>query len=140
MSTPAVPRGIRNNNPGNIRLGSPWFGLVPAAQQTDPTFCQFDTPVHGIRAMGKILCTYHDTYELNTIKDMISRWAPPNENDTAAYIANVAQLVGVRPTDTINIHDPNVLAPVVKAIIYHENGEQPYDDATIMNGVQLAAA
>ena len=140
MSTPAVPRGIRNNNPGNIRLGSPWFGLVPASQQTDPSFCQFTDAKYGIRAMGKILCTYHDTYGLDTIQEMIGRWAPPNENDTAAYVANVAHLVGVAPTDKINIHDPNTLAPIVKAIIQHENGEQPYDDATIMTGVQLAAA
>lgn len=136
----AAPRGIRNNNPGNIRLGIQWFGLVPPAQQTDPTFCQFDTAAHGIRAIGKILCTYHDVYGLNTIQDMIARWAPPNENDTAAYVANVAQLVGVQPSDPINIHDPNTLATLVKAIIFHENGEQPYDADTIMTGVKLAAA
>ena len=140
MSTPSVPRGIRNNNPGNIRLGSPWFGLVPTSQQTDPSFCQFTAPQYGIRAMGKILCTYSDKYGLKTVQDIINRWAPACENDTAAYIANVAKLVGVSPTDSINIHDPNVLAPMVKAIITHENGQQPYDDATIMSGVSMAAA
>lgn len=77
-------RGIRNNNPGNIKLGEPWFGLRRI--QTDPEFCQFESDVWGIRAMIIIIRTYVCKYNLRYVKEIISRWAPTNENNTAAYV------------------------------------------------------
>lgn len=63
-----TPRGIRNNNPGNIRWGDDWKGLVPKDQRTDKSFCQFTTPEYGIRAMIIILRNYQRKYGLDTVK------------------------------------------------------------------------
>ncbi|WP_367672819.1 structural protein, partial [Serratia symbiotica] len=91
------PRGIRNNNPGNIRWGDDWKGLLPDKQRTDKSFCQFSTPEYGIRAMIIILRNYQKKHGINTISGIIHRWAPTSENDTQAYIDSVSQEVGVAP-------------------------------------------
>src|SRR3569623_742027 len=70
-----TPRGIRNNNPGNIRWGEDWRGLVAPAQRTDPDFCQFVAPVYGIRAIGKILLTYQARGIL-MLHRILRTWAP----------------------------------------------------------------
>ncbi|SHJ72123.1 structural protein (plasmid) [Halodesulfovibrio aestuarii] len=130
------PRGLRNNNPGNIRKGTQWNGL--ATEQTDPSFCTFVDPQHGIRAMGKILLTYERKYELNTVAGIIDRWAPPVENDTNAYAGHVAERLGVDPDEAINVADH--LEELVSSITLHENGVNPYDPEVIMEGCQLARA
>ena len=93
----AIPRGIRNNNPLNIRRSKDqWQGL--RALQTDPSFCQFETLEYGWRAAFKLLTrTYYHTYRLFTIRAIINKWAPPNENKTEAYIKNVSRLTGIGP-------------------------------------------
>ena len=98
-----LPRGIRNNNPLNIRRGkSQWQGLK--AQQTDASFCQFESLEWGWRAAFYLLTrTYYINYRLYTIRKIISKWAPPNENNTEAYIQNVSRLTGIAPDETIGI-------------------------------------
>jgi hypothetical protein len=129
------PRGIRNNNPGNIRLSSTsWQGEAPV--QSDGTFVQFISPEYGIRAISKILDTYSISYGLNTVNDIISRWAPPSENNTQAYIQDVANYIGVDPNQPIDVQANK--AGLVAAIIQHENGVQPYDIATLDTGVTMA--
>ena len=130
----ATPRGIRNNNPGNIRHGARWDGL--AEVQADHAFCTFISPEYGIRAMGKILLTYQRKYGIDTVAGIIGRWAPPNENDTGSYAAHVAESLGVDPDEKISVHSN--LQGLVLAIIQHENGQQPYDIATIQRGVEMA--
>ncbi|WP_340615218.1 structural protein, partial [Xenorhabdus thailandensis] len=88
-----MPRGIGNNNPGNIRHGDKWRGLRDI--QTDKSFCQFVSPEYGIRAMLKILRNYVKLYGDNTIRQFITRWAPPSENDTESYITYVSRTVGI---------------------------------------------
>jgi len=128
-------RGIRNNNPGNIRRGSSqWQGM--SAEQTDKEYIQFDNPVYGIRALAKLLKNYQSRYGLKTIREIINRWAPPSENDTGAYVANVSRIVGVNPDAEINVND--YITPMVTAIIKHENGEQPYSSEIISQGIGLA--
>ena len=130
-----MSRGIRNNNPGNIRSGpSQWQGM--SAVQTDDEYIQFDDPVYGIRAMARLLQNYQANYELNTIRGIISRWAPAHENPTDAYITNVSRTVGVLPDQRINVRDR--MEPLIKAIILQENGRQPYSDETIRKGISLA--
>ena len=129
-------RGIRNNNPGNIRHGEKWEGL--SDKQTDSSFCVFKTPEYGIRAMAKILLNYQKKYGLKTIKQIISRWAPPNENNTQSYIKSVSAAVGVLPDDEISLNNKNIMMSLIKAIIKHENGEQPYSEEQILNGINLA--
>ncbi len=130
----ATPRGIRNHNPGNIRHGSKWDGL--AEVQADQSFCTFIKPEYGIRAMGKILLTYQRKYQLDTVTQLINRWAPPVENNTSAYAEHVAEKIGVDPDERISVHSN--LQGLVLAIIQHENGQQPYDIAVVQRGVEMA--
>ncbi|MBD2783791.1 structural protein [Xenorhabdus sp. DI] len=130
-----MTRGIRNNNPGNIRHGDKWQGLRDT--QTDKSFCQFTAPEWGIRAMLKILRNYERKYGYNTVRQIITRWAPPNENNTEAYIAYVCDQVGVASSTVIDVDNAATLCRLVKAMIQMENGQQPYSDAVIMRAFEL---
>uniref|UniRef100_UPI001FF0D158 structural protein n=1 Tax=Pantoea ananas TaxID=553 RepID=UPI001FF0D158 len=130
-------RGIRNNNPGNIRWGDDWKGLVPEGQRSDKSFCQFKAPEFGIRAMIIILRTYQSKYGLKTITGIIKRWAPPNENDTQAYIRSVAQATGTDADKPIDLTDSRKLFPLLQAIIKHENGVQPYEYDVFIRALDL---
>lgn len=132
-----TPRGIRNNNPGNIRHGTNWQGLNPDGRKIDPAFCVFTAPVYGIRALAKVLTNYGKIHNLNTVRQIISRYAPPNENQTAAYIQSVAKQLGVYPDTIIDIEERGVLTVFIKAIIRMENGIQPYSDEIIQQGIDL---
>lgn len=138
MTSP-TPRGIRNHNPGNIRWGDSWQGLVPESQRTDKSFCQFTAPEYGIRAMVKILLKYQSKYHLETIADIINRWAPPSENQTHIYATHVADQLDTTPWAPINLFNNATMRALVKAIIRHENGQQPYSDEVIRKGQELAA-
>jgi hypothetical protein len=133
-------RGIRANNPGNIRHGEPWAGL--AAEQTDHDFCVFIAPVYGIRAMVKILRSYARRQGALTIRSIIRTWAPPTENDTEAYIDHVADLVGLPAEKPLQLMVTSPWLPkLLRAIIMHENAnEQPYSDNTITDAIALAFA
>jgi len=133
------PRGIRNNNPGNIRWGDEWQGLIPKSQRNDKLFCQFTSPEYGIRAMIVILRNYQSKYGLRTITGMIKRWAPPNENDTQAYIDSVAQATGTNSDRPIDLNDSRKLFPLLQAIIRHENGSQPYGLDVFVRALELAS-
>ena len=140
-----LPRGIRNNNPGNIRH-SPAAWLGKAAEQKDTSFVCFKTPEYGIRAMARILINYQKRYNLKTIEKMISRWAPPNENNTAAYVAAVSRSVGLTKNSDINlITERQKFNRLLKAIINHENGSPKpsgklewYSDSVISKGIMMA--
>ena len=119
MTPKTPPRGIRNNNPFNIRKGPRWQGL--AATQPDPAFATFETPVYGIRAGMKLLLTYQSRHGIKTIRALIARFAPPNENDTVAYVAAVCKATGVNPDDTIGFLAH--LIPLARAIVRHECGD-----------------
>ncbi|RQW61036.1 structural protein [Vibrio viridaestus] len=128
-----MPRGIRNNNPGNIRKAS--FSWVGEVSQDNAGYVIFDTAAHGIRAMYRVLLTYRNKYGLNTVKGIINRWAPTSENDTQSYINHVASVLGV------SVDTPLVLAQypaLIKVIIKHENGIQPYSDKVISDGIASA--
>ena len=98
-----MTRGIRNNNPLNIRrtATSQWKGL--SVVQSDGEFCQFQTLEWGWRAAFRLLTrTYYQKYRLNTIRAIVSRWAPPlDNNNTGAYIANVARLTHITPDEPL---------------------------------------
>lgn len=131
----AVPRGVKNNNPGNIRHSdTKWQGM--ATDQNDPAFVTFSSPEWGIRAMTKILETYQWD-GLTTVAQAIDRWAPPSENDTSAYIDAVCAEANCKPNDPVRFTD--IMPQLVKAIIQHENGEQPYTDAQIDQGIAMAS-
>ena len=130
-----IPRGLRNQNPGNIRHSRTlWQG--EAAVQPDPDFVTFSAPEWGLRAVAKILLTYQRN-GLDTVRKMIGRWAPPTENDTAAYVVSVAQSLGVSPDAPLDLTQPALRGGMVKAIVRHENGQQPYSDAQVTRALGL---
>ena len=138
-----VTRGIRANNPGNIEKGEPWQGLakpedMTVEQKKEKRFAVFKDPTFGIRAIARILITYQDKHGLGTIEKMIGRWAPPSENDTKKYAAFVAKAVGVDVDDKVDVHEYEIIRPMIEAIILMENGTQPYTDAQIEKGLTLA--
>lgn len=136
VADPTAPRGVRNNNPGNIMKGGDnWQGEV---QGNDPRYATFATPEAGIRAMGKTLLTYQEKHGLNSVEAIIARWAPATENNTAAYVATVAKEMGVKPDAALSLRDGDTLAKLTRAMIRVENGNQPYSDQQIATG--LAAA
>lgn len=129
----AIPRGVRLNNPGNIRLGeTKWQGQ--AFDQTDSEFISFTSPEYGIRAIAKILTTYYRE-GFDTIGQIVNRWAPPSENDTDSYVEAIAKSTGLNPNDVIDVQEE--MPKLVKAIIHQENGEQPYTDAQIATGIGM---
>lgn len=133
-----LTRGLRNKNPGNIdRDGTPWQGMAKD-QSSDPRFIVFDSAPFGIRAMARVLITYQDKHGLATVCKIINRWAPPVENNTEAYVQAVAAAIGVETNDIIDVHQHAVMLPLVKAIIKHENGVQPYAESVINYGLSLA--
>lgn len=127
------PRGLRNNNPGNLVLTTiAWKGKVPNAQNTDGKFEQFTQPLWGIRAMFIDVRGDIEKDGLNTIRKLITEYAPKFENNTAAYIQSVVNQVGIgSDTRILPAHYLNLL----KAIIKHENGKQPYSDALIIEAM-----
>ena len=133
----ALPRGIRNRNPGNIRKsGDRWKGLAPL--QSDPAFFVFETPLWGIRAMAAILRNYQRRLGLKSLVQIIGRWAPAGENDTAGYVTAVGKAMGVDPRAPLDLRNDATLSSLIAAIIRHENGLQPYDPETIDLAIDMA--
>lgn len=147
-------RGFQNNNPGNLRHGSTWLGLRPT--QSDPEFAQFIAPEFGIRAMTLTLQKYlrpvsHGGYGLNTLRAIISRYAPPGENDTEGYIKRAGARMGI-PYAAPGTNPPGIhsnapidfsqrLSSLVGSMIAEEIGfgEQPYPTDVLTHGIALAS-
>ncbi|EDR7036608.1 hypothetical protein YK94_002207 [Salmonella enterica subsp. enterica] len=129
-------RGIRNNNPGNLEYSksNPWVGQ----NGDDGRFAKFETPEHGIRALGRNLMSYQ-RQGIDTVSEIINRWAPPTDNnDTAAYIKAVCEQLGVSADEPLDSSNPDTLKALCAAIIQHENGSQPYSDQQLSTGVSAA--
>ncbi|CAH3267539.1 TPA: hypothetical protein ACIIT2_001691 [Klebsiella pneumoniae] len=129
-------RGIRNNNPGNLEASSsnPWIGQTGS----DGRFAKFETPEHGIRALGRNLISYQ-RQGIDTVGEIINRWAPPSDNnDTAAYIKAVCAQLGVTANQPLDASNPDTLQALCAAIIKHENGSQPYSQDQLSTGVSAA--
>lgn len=121
MTNSKIPRGIRNNNPLNIRIGNTWLGEVK--NPTDDEFEQFVHVSYGIRAGFILLKRYINRYKLNTIKKIISRWAPDNENNTHSYIEHVAKRMNIEPDTPLLYEDKSRMCALVYEMIYEENGQ-----------------
>ncbi|KTJ26611.1 hypothetical protein ASU86_06580 [Enterobacter hormaechei subsp. steigerwaltii] len=129
-------RGIRNNNPGNLEYSktNPWVGQTG----DDGRFAKFETPEHGIRALGRNLLSYQ-RQGIDTVSDIINRWAPPSDNNnTDAYIQAVCAQLGVTADQQLDASNPDTLKALCAAIIKHENGSQPYSDQQLATGVSAA--
>lgn len=134
------PRGIRNNNPGNLRPGSNWQGL--ASPPTDgANYLRFVSAHYGLRAAAINLRNQQLKHGLNTVRKIISKYAPPSENDTASYIAAVCNALGVAPDTPLNLSNAATLEKFLRAVVRHENGKGDwYDSATYAGAVQAALA
>jgi hypothetical protein len=134
------PRGIRNNNPGNIRKGSsPWTGKIPHSKNTDKAFEQFKEMRYGVRAMAKLIHNYVFKYDVKDLHGIISKYAPSSENNVEAYVQSVAKNSKINPHDNAanwynNIDD---VSRLLDAMILHENGKR-VEMSTIKEGVELA--
>ena len=131
---PSVPRGLRLNNAGNIEHGADWKGL---GERVDERFCSFVSPEYGVRAIYRILRTYHRKYSIDTIHGIIYRWAPPCENPTDVYVKNVSNWADYPATKTIDINDYELMARIVYGIIRQEQGYCPFDLDFIERSIQL---
>ena len=134
------PRGIRNCNPLNIRLSSyKWQGQINpsgnanvndndnnSSLKGEGAFCQFETMAYGWRAAFMLLHTYMSKYKLTTIRKIIYRWAPPNENNTAAYTNHVCYLAHLDPNQEIEFGNKLTMLQIGRAMCQVENGLQ-YD-------------
>lgn len=126
-------RGIRNNNPGNIRVSKDkWEGMTG----DDGAFVIFDSPESGVRALGKNLLSY-GRQGYDSIEKIINRWAPPNENDTQAYINSVVAATGIPATQSLDLSNPDTLSSLAQAISFHETGSR-YDPEVYQQGVERA--
>lgn len=114
------PRGIRNNNPLNIRIGDVWLGEVK--ENTDGEFEQFTSMIYGLRAAIVLLRRYICHYHLNTIALIVSRWAPSSENNTRLYIDFVSERVKISPYYPIDFSDKITICKLVEAMAYYECG------------------
>lgn len=120
QSKKKLPRGIRNNNPLNIRIGNNWLGEV--SNPTDTQFEQFTTMFFGVRAAFIILRNYILRYKLNTVEKIIQRWAPSTENDTSNYINTVCAYANLRRDEVLDFYNDEQMKALFMGMCYVENG------------------
>jgi hypothetical protein len=130
----------KKNNPLNIRrTKDQWLGL--RKEQTDPSFCQFENLAYGWRAAFRLLTrTYYHTYRLYTIRAIVSKWAPPNENNTRAYVENVSRLTDIGADEPLGIPSdkPGRWIALGAAMAIQENGITSIDWFAMLQGWEMA--
>lgn len=130
-----IPRGIRNCNPLNIRIGNTWLGERP--NPTDPEFEEFVAMEYGVRAAFIILRRYIKRYHKDTIASIVSTWAPAIENQTQKYIDAVSTQLGIDPLLPIKYEDEDTMCNLVDAMAKVECG-RPIDISIIHKGYGMA--
>jgi hypothetical protein len=133
-----MSRGLRNNNPGNIRLGSFRY-KGEKVESSDVAFRQFESIEWGYRAMFVLLHTYATKHHCCTLRQMIERYAPPSENHTENYIRRVAYATHLSPDEPVSTTDGAVMTAIVAAMSAVENGTKA-DMAAVWRGWQLFIA
>ena len=116
-----MTRGLRNNNPLNIRHGkSQWVGM--REKQTDKSFVQFTERVYGYRAAFVLIRNYIAKGR-DTIWKIITKWAPSSDgNNTQSYIDFVSRTTGIHPNHTLDFHDRNSMVSIVRSMAQMESG------------------
>ena len=120
-STQGMTRGIRNNNPLNIRhSSSKWQGM--AKKQTDRAFVQFTHRKYGYRAAFVLIRSYIHKHHANTIGKIIARWAPSSDgNNTQGYIAYVSQTSGIPADEPLRFSDQQKMVSIVRSMAQMES-------------------
>lgn len=111
-------RGVRNNNPGNLKWGLNWPGLVGI---DDKGFCRFRTMYDGLAAMALNLVTYPRRFGIHTLRDMGDVWAPPNDNKGASYGEQIGRILGVSPDLPYPFTNREAVIVLVRAMARQEN-------------------
>lgn len=116
-------RGLRNNNPGNIRNSDAagWKGEVSQSDKKDSVFEEFEDMPHGYRALLRLLQNYRRIYNVRTMSDFISRWAPRTENNTTGYLERVCKEMNVAPAYVPDVNDKETMCRLAAAISQVEN-------------------
>ena len=129
-----MTRGMRNNNPLNIRrvAGSHWKGEIVSPIE-DKEFVQFASVEYGIRAAFCILDTYRRKYQATCVEDIITRWAPPSENDTRKYIETVCRLTGFGGKERLREQQWLLLVQVMALV----ESKMCLSDAELIRGYDL---
>lgn len=130
-----MSRGLRNNNPGNIRLGSFRY-KGEKAESSDTAFRQFESVEWGYRAMFVLLHTYAKKHGCCTLRQIINRYAPPIENHTDNYIRRVTHTTHLSPDEKISTTDAATMTAVVAAMSEVENGVKA-DMSEVWHGWEL---
>ena len=130
-----ITRGMRNNNPLNIRIGNVWLGEV--SNPTDPDFEQFVHIKYGLRAAFVLLRRYINHYHRNTVPMILAAWAPSTENNTTKYIDFVCQRANITSTQSLTFDDKPTMVQLVKAMAKYECGTD-IDDNTIGQSYDMA--
>lgn len=135
-----LPRGLRNHNPLNIRkTGDCWQGI--AKVQSDKAFVVFETNQYGYRAAFRLFKTYKNKYGCNTLRKIITKWAPPAENDTEKYIKEVSRMSGIGPELLVDLRNEEQMVAIVTAMAIVENGIKYLDfikENEVREGYHLA--
>ncbi|WP_334468708.1 lytic transglycosylase catalytic [Arsenophonus sp. PmNCSU2021_1] len=127
VPTGDMPRGIRNNNPGNLNF----VGQRGAVRESpNGRFAKFNTAFEGLQALSSQLNRYAER-GLNTVEKIISTWAPASENNTRAYIDKISGKLGVSSDTVLNLANPAVMTSLMSGIVEHENGRQPYSQTML---------
>lgn len=127
-------RGLKNNNPGNIKIGEKWEGIVG----NDGQFLVFKSMDYGLRAMSKLLLTYQNKYGLNTIDQIITKFAPKKDNNpTEKYIKDVCDYMKVTRNQKIDLTNDKTMLDLVNAMVRMETGRD-LPDSVVKNGIAMA--
>lgn len=136
-------RAVRNNNPGNIRVGQNWQGEMLLAKKTpeqaaEKEFEVFATPADGFRAMAIIFHNYVKKHGITTLRGAISRWAPSSENNTGAYLNAVVNMTRFGPDAAYPFTSPAAMQELCHAVAFHESGGWFFKSADLVAGVNAA--
>lgn len=116
-----MSRGLRNCNPGNIRRSATRY-VGEVSPSRDAEFKEFETMAYGYRAMFVLIDSYRRRYGLNTIRSIISRYAPPTENFTEGYVRFITRRTGIAAEEKIDTRSAKDMIPIVAAMSEIENG------------------
>lgn len=147
----SVNRGIRNNNPGNVRFyissynSNPWLGEIPPAQNTDslygstgyPKFSQFEAYPFGVRVMIYLIKKYITDYNKNTLELILDRWTP---NFNPGHLNFLAQQVGIPINQVILATDEVIIKKIVQALARYENGQTQPGTKEVITDLQYSTA
>ncbi|MFM9932844.1 phage tail tape measure protein [Achromobacter xylosoxidans] len=133
-STSGDPRGIRNNNPGNLV----YVGQTGASKEANGRFATFESAQEGLNALAAQLRRYGQR-GLNSIQSIVNTYAPASENNTGAYANYLAQKMGIDTDTQFDVNsDPAALAALIRGIVEYENGRNPYSNDMIAQAAGMA--